>query len=102
MEVIDGYEPRFRQLKAAQDQYVAEHRTETFLPSDPDIHGSPDPPRRVAHAALREARRSVTEPTYRFLVRCCNDGLIAESKLRAICFNLDTGVESADIRRRRG
>jgi hypothetical protein len=46
LEVIDGYEPRFRRLKAGQDRYVAELRTRTFFPSDPDIHGPPDPPRR--------------------------------------------------------
>lgn len=102
LEIIDGYESRFRRLKAAQDEYVAEHRTQTFFPSDPEIHGPPDPPRRVAHAVLREARHSVTEATYRFLVRCCNDGLIPESQLRAICGSLDVGVESADLRRRRG
>ena len=102
LEVIDGYEPRFRRLKAAQEQYVTVHRTQTFLPHDHETHGPPDSPRRVAHAALREARRSVTEATYRFLVRCCNDGLIPESQVRAICGSLDIGVESADIRRRGG
>ncbi len=35
LEVIDGYEPRFRQLKAAQDQYVAEHRTENLSAQRP-------------------------------------------------------------------
>ena len=45
LEVIDDYEPRFRRLKSAQDQYVAEHRTQPFWPNAPDIHGPPEPPR---------------------------------------------------------
>jgi hypothetical protein len=79
---------------------VAQHDTRTFFPSDPDIQGAPDPPRRVPHANLREARRSVTQATYRFLVRCCKDGLIPESRLRAICSSLGIGVEATDLRRR--
>ncbi len=67
LEVIDGYEPRFRRMKAGQDQHVAE-------------------------------RGTFTEATYRFLVRCCNEGLIPESKMRAICEELDIGVEAADLR----
>jgi hypothetical protein len=100
LEVIDGYEDRSRRLKSAQDRYVAEHQIQTFGP-DPDIHGPPDSLRRVAHGALREARRSLTEATYRFLIRCCNDGLIPESQLRAVCVSLDIGVETTDIRPRR-
>jgi len=100
LEVIDGYEPRFRRLKAAQDEYVAEHNTLTFFPSDPEIKGAADPPRRVPHATLCNARVSVTDATYRFLVRCYNDGLIPESRLRDICGSLDIGVETTDLRRR--
>ncbi len=100
LEVIDGYEPRFRRLKAAQDAYVADHNTLTFFPSDPEIKGPPDPPRRVPHANLRDARRSVTEATYRFLVRCYHDGLIPEARLRAICRSLEIGVEVTDLHRR--
>ena len=100
LEVIDGYGSRFRRLKAAQDEYVAEHNTLAFFPSDPDIKGAPDPPRRVPHATLHDARRSVTEATYRFLVRCYNDGLILEPRLREICSSLDIGVEASDLRRR--
>lgn len=102
LEVIDGYEPRFRRMKVGQDQHVAEHGTFTQLLGDPEVRSAPVPPRRVGHATLREARRSVTEATYRFLVRCCNDGLIPESKMRAICDELDIGVEAADLRRGRG
>jgi hypothetical protein len=100
LDVIDRYEERFRRLKAAQSAYVAEHQTMTYRRTDPEIRWAADSPRRVAHAALREARRSVTEATYRFLVRCCYDGLIPESRLRAICNSLDIGVEASDLRGR--
>lgn len=87
-EVIDGYQERFRRLKAGQVEYVALHRPM-------------EPPRRVADANLRDARRSVADATYRFLVRLCNDGLIHESQLRTLCGDLGIGVEQGDIRRKR-
>ena len=102
LDVIDDYQERFRRLEAAQDDYVTEHQTESFFPTDPDIRGTPDPPRRIANASLREARRAVIEATYRFLVRCCNDGLIPVFRLRAVCKSLDIGVEAADLHRRHG
>ena len=80
-------------IPRAHDSYEA-------LLADPDIRGTPDPPRRVADSALREARRPVTEATYRFLVRCCNDGLIPESRLRSLCNSLGIGVDAADLRRK--
>jgi hypothetical protein len=98
--VIDGYGERFERLRSAQAGYVAEHNTTEFLLADPDIRGTPDPPRRVADSALREARRSVTEATYRFLVRCCNDGLIPESRLRSLCDGLGIGVDVSDLRQK--
>jgi hypothetical protein len=100
LEAIDGYEARFRRLKSAQDGFVSVHNTRTYFPDDPEIQAAPDPPRRVPHANLREARRSVSEATYRFLVRCCNEGLIPESQLRALCTGLSIGVEATDLRRK--
>ena len=100
LAVIDGYQERFHKLKAGQAEYVAAHGTVVSSPFDSDITGPPDLPRRVPDGSLRDARRAVADSTYRFLVRCCNDGLIAESRLRAICRNLDIGVETTDLRRR--
>ncbi len=100
VEGIDGYEPRFRRLKAGQDQYVVEHQTETYLLDDAYIRWKADSPQRVAHSSLRDARRAVTDATYRFLVRCCNEQLIPEEQLRDICKSLDISVESTDIRRK--
>src|SRR5438046_30269 len=55
LAVIDGYQERFRQLKAGQAEYVAQHQTTVSLPLDPDIKGPPDPPRRVPDASPRDA-----------------------------------------------
>jgi len=95
LEVIDGYQERFRRQKAGQ----AEQRTLVPSPFDTDISSLPVPPRRLPDASLRDARRSVVDATYRFLVRLCNVGLIPESRLRSICSDLVIGVESADLRR---
>jgi hypothetical protein len=95
--VIDGYEARFRRLRAAQQTYVDEHQTEEFWKDEPTLRVRADPPRRVPHAGLQEARRSLTEATYRFLIRCHRDRLISEDQLRAVCRGLDIGVEVTDL-----
>src|SRR3954471_16769776 len=67
LEVIDGYQERFRRLKAGQAEYVTAHQTTVSSPLDPDIKGPPDPPRRVPDASLRDARRAVVDAAYGFL-----------------------------------
>jgi hypothetical protein len=101
LEVIDGYRARFQRLKAALTRYVAEHDTVQFAPDDPCIRWSPTPPRRVPAEALGEARRSVGDAAYRFLVRCFREGLIEASAVRQACDSLGIGVEACDLRARR-
>ena len=98
--VVDGYHERFRRLKKAQSEYVSVHHTIVPIDVD-DMEIPPDPPRRVPDANLRDARRSVADALYRFLVRLCNDALIPEQRLRAICKDLDIGVDVNDLRRRK-
>jgi hypothetical protein len=100
LDVIDGYSERFRKLKVGQAEQVARYQTTTFQLNDTHIKGTPSPPKRVADSALREARRSVTEATYQFLIRCCKDGLIPESQLRATCESLGISVDAADLGQR--
>lgn len=95
LEVIDGYKERFGRQKTGQ----GEQNVPSF---DPGNYVRADPPRRLPEARLRDARRSVADATYRFLVRLCNCGLIPESRLRSICNDLEIGVDSADLRRTRG
>jgi hypothetical protein len=99
LEVIDGYGRRFEQLKAAQQRYVAEHRTKEFSLCDPCCTERPAaPPQRIPDGELRKARRSLCDAAYRFLVRCFNEGLITEAALRAACGDLGIGVEASDLR----
>ncbi len=99
--VLDGYQRRFERLKAAQMKHVAEHQTIEFDLDDPCcIRGSAAPPKRVAQAELREARRSLADTTYHFLVRCFREGLIEEAALRRECEALGIDVEAADLKRR--
>jgi hypothetical protein len=97
--LIDGYQDRFRRMKAGQSEHVAAHGTIVTSPVDSDIAGTPFPPRRVPDANLRDARHSVTEATYRFLVRLTNDQLISESQLRSLCDDLEIGIDPKDLRR---
>jgi hypothetical protein len=97
LAVIDGYQDRFRRLKVAQDKYVAAH--EITIPSrlDPDIKGRPASPSRVPDASLREARRSLVDATYGFLLRLYRDRLISESQLRNLCGDLGIGIDPVDV-----
>ena len=97
--VIDGYQERFRRLKAGQAAYVAAHQTTVSSPLDPDIKGPPYPPCRVPDASLREARRSVADAAYGFLLRLYRDGLISEAQVRTSCGDLGIGIDPTDLRR---
>jgi hypothetical protein len=98
--VLDGYEPRFERMKVAQTQYVSEHKTTVFFPDEPDLQSHAPPPRRVPSSELQEARRSLCDATYRFLVRCHNEKFIEETTLRRYCDELVIGIEASDLKRR--
>lgn len=99
--VIDGYQARFERLKATQTKYVSEHQTIEFDLRDPCcVRGSAAPPRRVPQTELREARRSLTDAVYHFLVRCFREGLIEEATLRRERDKLGIDVEATDLNRR--
>ncbi len=102
LQVIDDYPTRFERMKAAQVRHAAEHHTIEFHASDPCCTAdSPMPPRRVPDAELREARRLLCDAAYRFLVRCCSEGLIAEDTLFEECRKLDISVARSDLMRSR-
>jgi hypothetical protein len=100
LDVIDGYNPRFEQLKAAQARHISEHGTLEFRIDEPSLLSAPSPPRRVADRELQDARRLLCDATYRFLVRCFKAGLIDEAVVRRTCGRLDIGVEARDLRQR--
>lgn len=99
LDVIDGYNRRFEQMKAAQLEYTDQHGTIEYSLDDPCCtRTKAQPPRRVANAELAGSRSRLREATYRFLVRCCNERLIPETVLRGACRRLEIGVESSDLR----
>jgi hypothetical protein len=105
LDVVGGYHERFRRLKEAQTNYVNDHCTIQFdvrAPYPDDVDLTPDPPRRILDANLRDSRRAVSDALYRFLVRLFHDGFIPEQRLRAICTELDIGIDVMDLRRKRG
>lgn len=103
LNVIDGYEQRFNQMRTAQHRYVEEHRTVQFTPGAEFPDATPaDQPRRVSDVKMKDARRAMTVAAYRFLVRCCNEQFITEQKLRQLCEGLGIGVESSDLKMNKG
>ena len=98
LAVIDGYQERFRALKAGQTEYVLQHQTTNFLPDDPDIQWTPALPQRVSDQSLREARRNVVDSTYQFLMRLYHDGFIHEARLRSLCRNLNIGIDPLELK----
>jgi len=101
LDVLDGYHHRFEQMRDAQTRYVSEHGTVEYQLEDPrHTQIKAPPPMRVSAAELGEARRHLCDATYRFLVRCFNEGRIDESTLRRTCDSLDLGIEAKDLRRR--
>ena len=101
LAVIDGYSERFERLRTAQQRHVAEHGTTVFSLRDPQhSEGEPSPPRAPPDGPMREARRSLCDATYHFLVRCYREDLITESSVREECEALHIGVEASDFRSR--
>ena len=99
LDVIDGYGGRFQRLKAAQQRHVTDHHVEEFQLDDPCCtRNRPEPPKRAPDADLKDARWALCEAVYRFLLRCLQNGLIEEARLREACGQLDISVDSEDLR----
>jgi hypothetical protein len=96
--VIDEYKQRFERMKQAQDRHVSSHGTIEFDLSDPCRTADRPRTKRVAVAELNGARRTLLDTTYRFLVRCHNEGFVDEPTLRETCDGLEIGVEYTDLR----
>lgn len=96
--VIDDYKQRFERMNQAQEAYVESHGTVEFHLSDPCCTQGRPRARRIPDAELKGARHSILESTYRFLVRCHNEGFVDEPTLREICDGWEIGVEYRDLR----
>ncbi len=99
LEVIDTYGQRFKRLKSAQNTHVSAHGTIEFSLEDPCCtQSAPEPPRRVPHAELQQARRTLTDAMYRFLLRCHREDLLDEAAVRSSCSDLGRGIDPKDLK----
>jgi hypothetical protein len=97
LAVIDGYRERFERMRTAQENHVQGHATAEFplninlqdRERDLEPFKRPEQLRPVNDKKLRQSRGDLCEATYRFLLRCCNQGLISEAVLRASCESLE-------------
>jgi hypothetical protein len=105
LAMLDGYRDRFHRMREAQESYVERKATVEFprsmklndRESDHEGMKRPERLRPVNDKELQQSRVNLCDAAYGFLVRCCNEGLISESVLRASCGALGIGVESRDI-----
>lgn len=98
LSVIDGYRPRFERLRTAHTSYVKAHQVMEFDPRDEEgCLSCAAPPRQIPGAELNKARNSLCDATYRFLVRCHNEGFITEPVLRDTCSSLGIVIDDVDL-----
>jgi hypothetical protein len=82
---LDGYGVRFVRLHDAQERFVVQQGITVSVVDPAGVIQRPPPaPRRIPDREIRQARRSLVEATRRFLERCQNEGLIAESVVTAV------------------
>lgn len=102
LKVLDGYGERFRSLKTAQQQHVAEHHTIEFDLDDPCCtQRTAAPPQRVPDSELKQARLALTEATRRFLERCHREGLLDDAAFRKACEKSGIEFHPTDLARLR-
>lgn len=99
LSVLDGYTRRFEQMRDAQNAYVEQHQTVEWPLGDDEFKNKPLAHRTPANE-LQQARRLLCLATYRFLVRCYNEGFLEEARLAKACEDLAIGVDAKDLKRR--
>jgi hypothetical protein len=110
LHVVDDYGARFELLRDAQKAWVDAHQTRVseFCPIchgkcefEPDEGKRPDPPTRIPHNQLEQARRAVKDAVYHFALRFYRAGMLDETALRAACERVSTSVDAADLKAQR-
>lgn len=99
--VLEDYVPRYKRLHDAQMRYVMEHNVMDFDPRDPKVNAALTPPKRASDDDLENARNALREAVYRFLLRCCNKGLIQEDMLRREAAKFGIVVMPTDLKPRK-
>ena len=100
LQVLDGYGQRFRLMKAAQQQHVAEHHTIEFDLDDPCCtQRTAAMPQKVSDSELKAARLALSEATRRFLERCQREGLLDDPGFHRACEDSGIALDPADLAR---
>lgn len=99
--VIDGYRSRFDAMKAAQAGHTSEHQVISFDRADPwfDTAHPVEPPKRIPDTEIKDARRSLCDAFYRFVVRCYNEQLLDKPGLERAADFIGIGIEASDLKR---
>jgi hypothetical protein len=98
LSVIEGYYPRFQQLKAAQTDHVQRHRTaRSEYPGDPIGESIPPIRRGVSDAELKELRDRLLKAVSHVVTRGINEGLLTEIDVREVKRRLGHMVMESDL-----
>lgn len=92
LAALDGYDFRFENLKAAQNEYVRQHQITVPSRIDPLDFFTPEGPRRIPGHELGKARRRLVAATARFLKCLLREQLITGNRLQEISLSL--GIDS--------
>jgi hypothetical protein len=102
LAVLDGYKSRFERMKSAQVKYAAEHKTVEydFRETCPCCkqEASVPPPKCVDSREIADARQSLCEAMYRFVLRCLHETVINEATFMQILDQLAISYDPADLR----
>jgi hypothetical protein len=98
LDVLDGYQARFKQMRDAQTAYVRSHRTTNFNPALPDLPRSVPPLKSVPDAERPAVRTALTDAYYHLLLRGFHEKLIDEETVRTKLDDLGMSVDPFDLR----
>jgi len=97
--VIDGYRGRFEAMKAAQVKHAVDHRTSEFtLDERYDLGQSAPPPQPVPDSQLKDARRTLCDAFYGFVLRCHNAALLDEAGVQHAVRSVGISIDPQDLK----
>jgi len=99
LHVIDDYHHRFEAMKVAQTKHAVGHHTSEFaLDEQYDLGKSVPPPKRVPDNQLKEARRTLCDAFYGFIVRCQNAELLDQAAAEHAAANVGISIDQKDLK----
>lgn len=95
LSLIDGYEVRFRRMKAAQLAHMREHKVTEYWLSEPTITAAPDL-RKLDAAERTASRRELVEAWRNLLIICCRTGLLPHERADGLCAGTGTSLSPGE------